>query len=94
MWTYLLLDVTFDWSTVYLDSRSIFTDAMHNSVQDLRLSWLESNDIESHVEDDIACGVLNYSFKIILLLKMVLPDVNDVAKLFCALSNEKLVDSL
>ena len=96
MWenTYLLLDMTFNWSTVYFNSRSVLADAVDDAIQDLQLSWLKSKHIESNIEDNIACGVLHYSFKVVLLLEMVLQNVNDVSKLFCALADEKLVDSI
>ena len=62
--TYAALDITFDWSTVNDDSGVV--DAVYNSIKDLVHVWFKSYNVESHVEDDIAGGVLDNSLEIVL----------------------------
>ena len=55
-----LLHVALDGTTVHFDA--LFVDGLDNSIQNLLITWFECNDIESDVEDDISCSVLNHSF--------------------------------
>ena len=80
------LDITFDWSTVNDDSGVV--DAVYNSIEDLVHVWFKSYNVESHVEDDIAGSVLDYSLEIVLWVYVIFPNVDDVAELLCALSNK------
>ena len=91
--TYLLLNMTLlHWAGVYLDA--IFVHVVYFTIQNLVLARLERNYIKTNVKDDIASGVLHNAFQIIVFCIEVIPnDLNYVAELFRALTDELLVNS-
>ena len=58
--TYCAFDVALDWATEHNDAGIVNT--VNNSVEDLTPVRLESNDVESDIEDNVTSSVLDYSF--------------------------------
>ena len=71
---------------------SFFVDAVDNAVKNFVVDGFERNDVEPGLKNDVSGCVLDNSFEIIFVVKVVLPDIDDVPKFLGTLANEKLVD--
>ena len=75
-----------------MDLNAVFVDGVDHAVEDLTFRRFECDYIKPYVEDHIATRVLDNTLKVIILgIKVVSNDVDDVAKFLGAHADELLV---